>query len=127
MTTTDAASLATSYIQAVGRHELDALDSLFSEDLTALMGGRTFIREEWLQALRRLMPALVRNDIRHVSADESTACVVYDFVTETAAGAVPCVEVVGVADGRIHSIELIFDRVTFAPVNEALALRVEGA
>jgi ketosteroid isomerase-like protein len=70
-----------------------------------------------------LLPALVRNEVREVFADGDRACVVYDFVTDTAAGAVPCVELVTVRDGRITGIELIFDRVAFAPVNEALAAR----
>jgi hypothetical protein len=65
----------------------------------------------------------VRNDIREVFAEGGRACVVYDFVTDTAAGAVPCVELVVVEDDVITRIGLIFDRVTFAPVNEALAAR----
>lgn len=65
----------------------------------------------------------MRNEVREVFADGDRACVVYDFVTDTPAGAVPCVELVTVRDGRITAIELIFDRVAFAPVNEALAAR----
>ena len=117
------ATIARRYIQAVGAHDLDTVRGLLADDLSALFAGGTLGRDEWLGALKRLLPALVRNDIREVFADGDRACVVYDFVTDTPAGAVPCVELVTVEDGGITRIELILDRVAFAPVNEALAAR----
>lgn len=50
-----------------------------------------------------------------------------DFETNTPAGAVTCVEVVKSSGGRIHGIELIFDRVAFAPVNQVLNERANAA
>ena len=50
-------------------------------------------------------------------------CVVYDFVTDTAAGAVRCIELLTVDGGVITEIELLLDRVAFAPVNQALEER----
>lgn len=123
MTSTESADIARRYIEAVGDHDLDAVGDLLADDLSAVFAGGTLGRDEWLAALKRLLPALVRNDIREVFADGDRACVVYDFVTDTPAGAVPCVELVTVEGGMITRIELIFDRVTFAPVNEALAAR----
>ena len=123
MTQAESAAIARTYIEAVGAHDLEAVGGLLSDDLAAVFAGGTIGKQEWIAALARLLPALVRNEVREVFADGDRACVVYDFVTDTPAGAVPCVELVTVRDGRITAIELIFDRVAFAPVNEALAAR----
>lgn len=123
MTRTDTAAVAREYIESVGAHDLERVEELLDDGLAARFAGGTLGKGEWIGALDRLLAALVRNDVREVFADGERACVVYDFVTDTAAGAVPCVELVTVRDGRITEIELIFDRMAFAPVNEALAAR----
>ena len=120
-------AVAVAYVEAVGRHDLDTVSDLLAEDATARMAGVESTKPEWLAALGRLLPALERNEIRHASADGDTACIVYDFVTNTPAGAVACVEVVKSSGGRIHGIELIFDRVAFAPVNQVLNERANAA
>lgn len=123
MSQTTSAAIARRYIEAVGDHDLATVGDLLATELSAIFAGTTLGRDEWLAALKRLLPALTRNEIREVFADGDRACVVYDFLTDTAAGAVPCVELVTVEDEVITRIELIFDRVAFAPVNEALAVR----
>ena len=123
MATEDAGTIARRYIQAVGAHDEEPLDDLLDVALVAEFAGTTLDKDGWLKALHRLMPALVRNEIREVFADGDRACIVYDFVTDTAAGAVRCVELLTVRDGRIAHIELLLDRVAFAPVNEELAQR----
>lgn len=123
MTQSESAAIARTYIEAVGAHDLETVGGLLSDELAAVFAGGTIGKQEWIAALGRLLPALVRNEVREVFADGDRACVVYDFVTDTPAGAVPCVELVTVREGRITAIELIFDRVAFAPVNEALAER----
>jgi hypothetical protein len=121
--TQQTADLARRYIEAVGAHDLGTVGGLLAADLSAIFASGAFGKDEWLAALERLLPALVRNDIREVFADGGRACVIYDFVTDTPAGAVPCVELVTVEGDSITQIELIVDRVAFAPVNEALARR----
>jgi hypothetical protein len=121
------AGIARSYIQAVGSHHMDALESLLGDDLVAIFAGTTLDRAGWTTALRRLLPALVRNEIREVFTAGDRACVVYDFVTDTPAGAVRCIELLTVKAGKIREIELVLDRVAFAPVNEALKTRVRPA
>ncbi|WP_308466550.1 nuclear transport factor 2 family protein [Rathayibacter soli] len=119
-----AKAIATAYIDTVGRGDLAPLDELLADDLVASVGGNVSTKQEWIAALGRLLPALVRNDIRHAYADGDNACVVYDFVTNTPAGAVVCVEDLEIdAEGRIRRIELVFDKVAFAPVNAALQER----
>ncbi|MFP3466126.1 nuclear transport factor 2 family protein [Leifsonia sp. SIMBA_070] len=123
MAATDAETVARRYIQAVGAHDEEPLDDLLDVALVAEFAGTTLDKDGWRAALHRLLPALVRNEIREVFSDGDRACVVYDFVTDTAAGAVRCVELLTVRDGRIAHIELLLDRVAFAPVNEELAQR----
>jgi ketosteroid isomerase-like protein len=123
MATADAGTVARSYIQAVGAHDEDALRALLDDALVAEFAGTTSDKERWLAALHRLMPALLRNELREVFAEGDRACVVYDFVTDTSAGAVRCVELLTVRDGRIAHVELLLDRLAFAPVNEELAQR----
>lgn len=124
MTENRSAELTRAYIEAVGRHDLGAVAELIGDDAVARFAGDSLTKDAWLGALGRLLPALERNEIRHLSSDGETACVVYDFVTNTPAGAIACVELIGTAGDRISSIELILDRVAFAPVNEALRARV---
>lgn len=123
MAATDAGTLAQRYIQAVGAHDEDPLTELLDVALVAEFAGSTLDKEGWLKALHRLMPVLVRNEIREVFTDGDRAAIVYDFVTDTEAGAVRCVELLTVRDGRIAHIELLLDRAAFAPVNEELARR----
>ena len=127
MTTTDLQAIARGYVDAVGTHDLRPLDDLLDDALTARFAGAVSTKAEWLTALERLLPALVRNDIRDVFVADDRACVVYDFVTDTPAGTVRCVELLTVHDGRISDIELVLDRVAFAPVNTALAERAAAS
>jgi hypothetical protein len=127
MDTSTAAGTARAYIEAVGSHDVAAVDNLLADSLEARVGSSTSDKAAWLAALERLLPVIVRNDIRDVYENSDHACVVYDFVTDTQAGAVVCVENVRVTDGRITDIELVFDGVAFAPVRQALAQRATAS
>ncbi len=120
MSTADTEGAARAYIEAVGIHDLAPLDTLLDEQMVATFAGNRLGKAEWIKALRRLLPILIRNDIREVFVAGERACVVYDFVTDTPAGAVVCVELVTVQDRRITEVELILDRVAFAPVQRTL-------
>lgn len=125
MAATDTETVAKAYIQAVGAHDAEALENLLDDQVRAEFAGNTSDKEAWLTALKRLMPALVRNELREVFTAGDRACVVYDFVTDTSAGAVRCVELLTVAGGRVTQIELLLDRAAFAPVNAELAERAK--
>lgn len=123
MTDVETAKIARAYIDAVGRRDLLSLASLFDDGLVATFFGAQLDKTAWIDALRRLLPVLIRNDIRDVYAAGERGCVVYDFVTETPAGAVLCVELVTVRAGQITEVELLLDRVSFAPVRATLEAR----
>lgn len=120
-TSIDYKTLATRYIEACGTHQYDAVAQSLTHDVSfkgpnmESTGSETFIN-----SLRRMAPIWVRNDIHHVFVDGNTACVVYDFVTNTETGASRAVEVLTFRDDRIASIELLFDRVKFGAAVQAL-------
>ena len=120
----DVGAIATRYIELVGAHDLEPLEDLFADSLVATTVSATFDKPGWIAALRRLLPILERNDVRQVVVDGSVACVVYDFVTDTEAGAVPCAEWITIdADGRISGINLLFEKTNWAQVATAIQAR----
>ncbi len=117
--------LVTAYITAVGERRLEALPPLLTTDPEFTLGDTTFRgAEAFVGAFRRLLPVIVRNDIRKVFVDGDEACVIYDFVTDTPAGAVLSVEYIKVRDGRIGSTVLVFERLHWP---EAVAVIAERA
>ncbi|MFN2450026.1 MAG: nuclear transport factor 2 family protein [Candidatus Baltobacteraceae bacterium] len=123
-TTFDRKAAALRYIAAAGDKEYGVLDGLLADDVTfkgpfaALQSKPAFI-----EALRRMAPVWERSEIRAAFADDGQACVLYDFVTNTQAGSVPCFELIAFNGERIQSVELFFDRSAFAPAAAALAER----
>jgi ketosteroid isomerase-like protein len=119
----EATTIIRRYIDLVGAHDLAPLGDLLADDLVAATSGGTFTKAEWVAALDRLLPILVRNDIREIFEAGDKAAVFYDFVTNTDAGAVPCAEWITVADGTITTVELIFEQSKWSHVVAALSAR----
>ena len=112
------------YIEACGRKDYDTVSQLLSPSLTFVGPGNALTgAAQYLAVLRRLGPVWKRSDVKKVFVDGDEVCVIYDFVTDTPAGAVPIVEWLRVEDGRIASVTLFFDRVTFKPAADELAPR----
>jgi hypothetical protein len=117
---TDVGAIARRYIELVSAHNLAPLDDMISDSVVASTKSGAFGKADWIGALERLLPTLEHNDIREVVVDGSSACVVYDFVTSTEAGAVRCAEWITVDDnGRISAIDLLFDKTNWAHVDAA--------
>jgi hypothetical protein len=117
---TDAGAIARRYIELVSSHDLAPLDDMISDEVVATTKSGSFGKADWIGALQRLLPTLKHNETREVVVDGSSACVVYDFVTSTEAGAVRCAEWITVNDnGRITAINLLFDKTNWAHVDAA--------
>ncbi len=117
--------LVTSYIQAVGNHRLEVLAAMLEPDVEFVVGDTKISGVDgFVRAFERLSPIILRNDIRKVFADEDEAIVIYDFVTDTAAGAVVSVEHIKFRNGRIASVLLVFERLHWPEVQEELAKRI---
>src|SRR5215471_14346249 len=123
--TNDAKSVALEYIEACGRKDYETVSRLLSPTMIfAGPGNAVTGAAPYLAVLRRLGPVWVRSDVKKVFVDGHEVCVIYDFVTDTPAGAVPIVEWLRVEDGRIASVTLFFDRLTFKPAADELAHQV---
>jgi hypothetical protein len=70
-----------------------------------------------------MAPIWKGSEVKKVFADGGDVCVIYDFVTDTPSGAVPCVEWLRIADGRVRAVNLFYDRVRFQPAVDELARR----
>jgi hypothetical protein len=79
--------------------------------------------EAFVGAFERLDPIILRNDVRKVFVDGDEAIVIYDFVTDTPAGAVVSVEHIKFKNGRIASSLLVFERLHWPQVQEEMAAR----
>jgi hypothetical protein len=111
------------YIEAVGDGRLDDVAPMFHSRLEFHSGGQTHDRDAYLAALRRLGPIIARNEIRELVTSGDEACVVYDFVTDTPAGAVRSVEWLRFEDDRIRDIRLLFDTSRWPEVVDELRRR----
>ena len=116
--------LVTAYITAVGQRRLEALPPLLTPDAEFTLGDTTLRgADAFVGAFKRLLPIIVRNDIRRIFVDGDEACVIYDFVTDTPAGAVLSVEYIKIRDGRIASTLLVFERLHWAEAQAVIAER----
>jgi ketosteroid isomerase-like protein len=116
--------LALAYLEAVGRKEYREVEGLLAPDL-AFKGpamSRSTARD-YIEALKKLGAIHVRNDVKHVFVDGEDVCVIYDFVTDTGAGALPTIEWLKVVDGKIRAINLYYDRVPWKAVMDELTQR----
>ena len=121
---TDARELIKRYIQSVGERRLEALPPMLEDDASFTLGDNTLTgRDAFVNAFRRLLPIIERNDIRHLFVDGDEACVVYDFVTNTPVGAVLSVEHLRLRNGRIAASTLVFERLHWPEVLAALKER----
>jgi ketosteroid isomerase-like protein len=120
----DMRGLVTAYIQAVGERRLEALPELLEADAEFTLGDNTLRgRDAFVGAFGRLLPIIVRNDIRHVFVEGDKACAVYDFVTDTPVGGVLSMEYLTLRNGRIASTLLVFERLHWPEVLTVLKER----
>ncbi len=111
-TTNDPRAIAVAYIEAVGEHQFDRVAELLHPDAEFVLTAAPPIRgvDAFVGALRRLAPIIVRNDLKSTIVDGKDVAVIYDFVTDTPAGAVPTIEWLTLEDGLIRTSRLIFER-----------------
>jgi uncharacterized protein YciI len=125
----DLKALTLAYIDAVGQKRFDQLENLLAPDVEFSTPGATPIHgaQDYIRALERLGPILARNEVKRVFVDGNQAGVIYDFVTDTPVGAVPCVEWLTFEGRRIRSSRLIFHSQPWPEVRKELARRSSQA
>jgi hypothetical protein len=116
--------LVTAYVKAVGDHRLQTLPAMLDPEAEFIVGDTTLRGvDAFIGGFERLSPIILRNDIRKVFVDGDEACVIYDFVTDTPAGAVVSVEHIKFKNGRIASVLLVFERLHWPAVMAVLTER----
>jgi hypothetical protein len=108
---TDRKKLTLAYLEAVASQQYDKVEAFLAPALR--FRGPAMTRTsaaEFLAALKNLAAIHVRNDVKRVFVDGDEVCVIYDFVTDTSAGALPAVEWLRFDGGRISAIDLYYDR-----------------
>jgi hypothetical protein len=121
---TNRKTLALEYLNAVGKQQYERIEALLAPDLQ--FRGPSMTRAsaaEFLAALKRLGAIHVRNEVKRVFVDGDEVCVIYDFVTDTPAGALPTVEWLRFDGERIQSIDLYYDRLPWQQVMAEIAER----
>jgi len=120
----DKKTLTLEYLNAVGSQQYRKLETLLAPNLQ--FRGPSMTRNsagEFLEALKRLGAIHVRNDVKRVFVDGDEVCVIYDFVTDTPAGALPTIEWLRFDGDRIRSIDLYYDRLPWQQVMAVIAER----
>lgn len=120
----DRKALTLEYLRAVGEQDYDKVEALLAPDLR--FQGPAMTRTtaaDFIGALKRLSAIHVRNDVKRVFVDGDEVCVIYDFVTDTSAGALSTIERLYFDGGRIAAIDLYYDRLAWQGVMKTIAER----
>ena len=120
----DRKTLALEYLNAVARRDYGKVERLLAPDLA--FRGPSMSRSsaaDFIGALKRLSAIHVRNDVKRVFVDGDEACVIYDFVTDTAQGVLPTIEWLHFEGDRIQAIDLYYDRLPWQAMAQTLAER----
>ena len=121
---TDRKTVALGYLEAVAKQQYDKVAGFLAPDLRFRGPATTYTSAgDFVGALKRLAAIHVRNDVRRVFVDGDEVCLIYDFVTDTEAGALPAVEWLRFDGGRISAIDLYYDRLPWQTVIAAIAER----
>jgi hypothetical protein len=124
----EAKKIALAYIEAVGRRDFAAAERLLARDVRfdGPAGTIEGLRDV-SAAYRRVGPIVLRNEPKKVFVDGNEVCVIYDFVTDTPAGAVPTVEWITIEGGLIRSLWLLTDHIRFPTALAELRRRAAHA
>jgi hypothetical protein len=112
---TSSAEPAMKYFDHWSKKEYQASGKYLDENLSFKGPIDTFNNsKDYLQAINRLAPIVVEVRKKRTFVDGKDACFVYDLVTNTPAGTVPCAEWIHSEQGKVKSIQVFFDARPFA-------------
>jgi hypothetical protein len=120
----DRKAMTLEYLRAVGSRDYARLEELFAPDLRFRgPANRRSSAADFIGALKRLGAIHVRNDVTRVFVDGDEVCVIYDFVTDTSAGALSTIEWLHFEGSRIRSIDLYYDQLPWQAALKTMAER----
>lgn len=120
------AELTRRYVNAQGAHDWRSVADSLDDDLVFRLGEIERGKEDYLKILQRLELIWLGNCVKRIFAEGSEACVLYDFLSDTPAGAVACVEWLRFRGGRIREIDFLLEREKWGIVEQEMAQRSKG-
>ena len=109
------AKVAQEYFDAWSKKNYDASACYLDDNLSFTGPIDTFTNSaDYLQAIRRLGPIVVEVRKKKTFIDGGDVCFIYDLVTNTPAGTVPCAEWIHADKNKVKSIRVYFDARPFA-------------
>ena len=117
--------LVSDYVEAIAGRFDDLVELLHPDASFTGAVKEAYGREAYIAGFRRLLPILVRIDVRQIVVDGDQAVVLYDFVTDTEAGAVLSSELLTFENGLIRSSVLLYDQRQWPLVLRELGRRTD--
>ena len=106
----DIRQLTIDYNRAFGERRLDDVTQMLHPDVEFEGTAKpTKGRDAYMSGLPKLVSVLERNEVRDVIVEGNRAFILYDFVTDTPAGAVLSGELLTFEGELIKKITLLFD------------------
>jgi hypothetical protein len=106
---------AAKYFEHWSNKEYEASARYLDENLSFKGPIDTFNNaKDYLQAIKRLAPIVVEVRKKRTFVDGKDTCFIYELVTNTPAGTVPCAEWIHADHGKVKSIQVFFDARPFA-------------
>ena len=119
MAGTDAGSIASACLAAWTSGDMATTRALLADDVRFVGPlALTVGADEYVAGVEGMSRFVTGADQHHVIVDGDDVCIVYDLVTDTEAGAIPCAGWHQLRDGKIAWVRVFFDP---RPLLEALA------
>jgi len=107
--------VALEYFEAWSKKDYDKSGRYLDDNLSFVGPIDTFSNaKDYLEAIRKLGQILVEVRRKKAFVDGGDVCFIYDLVTNTPAGTVPCAEWIHADNGKVRSIRVYFDARPFA-------------
>ena len=115
------------YIEAEGNRDWATIEGLLEENLRFRLGDKEVGKPQYLAILKRLGLVWNGNRIKRIFVDGNEACALYDFLSDTPTGAVPCVEWIRFRGDKISEIDFLFEREKWGVVEDEIKRRASTA
>jgi hypothetical protein len=109
------------YVNAVGNKQYELLAAMLHPQFHFHGPIRLSTTPDYIQMLKEHSEICRGNVIRAIFVDGNDACVIYDLVTASRVGIVPCMENLVFREGKIVSTHLRFDRTAMQRLRREVA------
>ncbi len=110
---------ALKYFQYWSKKDYQSSAALLDERLSFKGPIDTFDNaKDYIASINKLGPIVREVRTKKTFAEEKEVCIIYDLVTNTPAGTVPCAEWIRADGGKVKSIQVFFDARPFAAMFE---------